>query len=83
MCNGYIVGEEAYEVSEPPLDSRIVKLKASQADVFVNVTSAKFTAQALKKAAELNWKPLQIVPTAGASVGAVLRPVAALPVNTP
>jgi branched-chain amino acid transport system substrate-binding protein len=71
----HIVGEEAYEVSEPTLDSRIVKLKASQADVFVNITSAKFTAQALKKAAELNWKPLQIVTTAGASVGAVLRPV--------
>lgn len=69
-----IVAEEAYEVSEPTLDSRVVKLKASGADVFLNISSAKFTAQVIKKTGELGWKPLQIVPTPSASVATVLQP---------
>src|SRR5215468_6730666 len=48
-----IVAEEAYEVSEPTIDSHIVKLKASGADVFMNITTPKFAAQAIKKNAEI------------------------------
>jgi len=69
-----IVAEESYEVSEPTLDSRVVKLKASGAGVFVNITSAKFAAQTIRKVGELGWKPVQIVTTVAASVSAVLQP---------
>src|SRR5438477_492718 len=48
-----IIIEESYEVSEPTIDSHIVKLKSSGADIFYNVTTPKFTAQAIKKMAEI------------------------------
>src|SRR4030088_2563434 len=50
-----IVMEESYEVSEPTIDSHIVKLKSTGADVFLNVTTPKFAAQAIKKNAEIGW----------------------------
>ena len=56
-----IVAEESYETSEPTIDGHIVKLKATGADVFVNITTPKFAAQAIKKIAEIDWKPLHIV----------------------
>ena len=52
-----IVMEESYEVSEPTIDSHIVKLKSTGADVFINITTPKFAAQAIKKNAEIGWKP--------------------------
>ena len=52
-----IVMEESYEVSEPTIDSHIVKLKSTGADVFMNITTPKFAAQAIKKNAEIGWKP--------------------------
>src|SRR4249919_3431054 len=51
-----IVIEESYEVSQPTIDSNIVKLKSLNADVFFNVTTPKFAAQAIKKNAEVGWK---------------------------
>jgi hypothetical protein len=51
-----IVIEESYEVSEPTIDSHIVKLKSTGADVFFNITTPKFAAQAIKKNAEIGWK---------------------------
>ncbi|HEX7962169.1 MAG TPA: ABC transporter substrate-binding protein [Terriglobales bacterium] len=69
-----IVAESSYEVSEPTIDSHIVKLKASGADVFVSFTTPKFAAQAIKKVAELQWKPTYIQSNVGASVGSVLKP---------
>ena len=69
-----IVAEEAYETSEPTIDNHIVKLKAAGADTFVSVTSPKFAAQAIKKAAEIAWTPLQIVANVSASVGGVMQP---------
>src|SRR6202041_3211989 len=53
-----IVAEESYETSEPAVDDHIVKLRASGADVFVSITTPKFAAQAIKKLAEIEWKPL-------------------------
>src|SRR5258708_6250062 len=53
--------EESYEVSEPTVDSSIAKIKSTDADVFIIFATPKFAAQAIKKAAELNWKPLQFV----------------------
>ncbi|MCP4620452.1 MAG: ABC transporter substrate-binding protein [Bradyrhizobium sp.] len=69
-----IVLEESYEVSEPTIDSHIVKLKASGADVFVNITTPKFAAQAIKKNAEIGWKPVHFLNNVSASVGAVMKP---------
>lgn len=72
--NSQVVAEEAYEVSEPTLDSRLLKLKASGADLLVNITSAKFAAQTIRKAGEIDWRPVHIVTTAAASVAGVLQP---------
>ena len=69
-----IVLEESYEVSEPTIDSHIVKLKASGADVFINIATPKFAAQAIKKNAEIGWKPAHFLNNVSASVGSVLKP---------
>jgi branched-chain amino acid transport system substrate-binding protein len=69
-----IVAEAPYETSDPTVDSQIVKLKAAGVDVFFNVATPKFAAQAIKKVAELGWKPVHILNNVSASVGAVLKP---------
>jgi branched-chain amino acid transport system substrate-binding protein len=69
-----IVAEQSYETSEPTIDSQVVKLKASGADVFISITTPKFAAQAIKRAAEFNWRPLQIVASVSSSVGGVMKP---------
>jgi branched-chain amino acid transport system substrate-binding protein len=69
-----IVLEESFEVSEPTIDSHIVKLKAAGADVFVNITTPKFAAQAIKKNAEIGWKPVHFLNNVSASVGSVMKP---------
>jgi branched-chain amino acid transport system substrate-binding protein len=69
-----IITEESYETTEPSIDSHIVKLKSTGADVFVSITTPKFAAQAIKKLAELEWRPTQIVANVSASVGSVLQP---------
>jgi branched-chain amino acid transport system substrate-binding protein len=69
-----IIAEDSYEVAEPTIDSHILKLKATGADTFVSITTPKFAAQAIKKVAELGWKPLYFQSNVGASVGSVLKP---------
>ncbi|WP_076857792.1 ABC transporter substrate-binding protein [Bradyrhizobium mercantei] len=69
-----IVTEDAYEVAEPTIDTHIVKMKSLNADVFVNIATPKFAAQAIKKAAEIGWKPLHILNSVGSSIGAVIQP---------
>jgi branched-chain amino acid transport system substrate-binding protein len=69
-----IVAEEGYETSDPSMESHIVKLKAAGVDVFINIAMPRFAAQAIKKIAELNWKPLQIVSNVATSVGGVMEP---------
>jgi branched-chain amino acid transport system substrate-binding protein len=69
-----IVAEESYETTEPSIDSHIVKLKSLGADVFFNVTTPKFAAQAIKKMAEIEWKPLHLLNNVSASVGSVMKP---------
>ncbi|MFQ3456352.1 ABC transporter substrate-binding protein [Bradyrhizobium sp. UFLA01-814] len=69
-----IVAEDSYEVTEPTIDSHIVRLKASGADVFFNITTPKFAAQAIKKNAELNWKPLHFLNNVSGSIGSVIKP---------
>ncbi|SDI29975.1 amino acid/amide ABC transporter substrate-binding protein, HAAT family [Bradyrhizobium sp. Rc2d] len=69
-----IVAEESYETSEPTIDNHIVKLKATGADIFVNITTPKFAAQAIKKNAEIGWKPTHFLNNVSASVGSVIKP---------
>ncbi|NEU95877.1 ABC transporter substrate-binding protein [Bradyrhizobium uaiense] len=69
-----IVTEDAYEVAEPTIDTHIVKMKSLNADVFVDIATPKFAAQAIKKAAEIGWKPLHILNSVGSSIGAVIQP---------
>jgi branched-chain amino acid transport system substrate-binding protein len=69
-----IVAEESYETTEPTVDNHIVKLKSTGADVFVDITTPKFAAQAIKKISEIEWKPLHILNNVGASVGSVIKP---------
>jgi branched-chain amino acid transport system substrate-binding protein len=69
-----IVAEESYETTEPTIDSHIVKLKASGADVFFNVATPKFAAQAIRKVAEVEWKPLHFLNNVSASIGSVIVP---------
>ena len=69
-----IVAEESYETSEPSMESHVAKLKAAGVDVFISITMPRFAAQAIKKIAELNWKPMQIVSNVSSSVGGVMLP---------
>jgi branched-chain amino acid transport system substrate-binding protein len=69
-----IVSEQPYETSDPTVDSQIINLKASGADVFFNVTTPKFAAQAIKKAHEIGWQPVHLLNNVSNSVGSVLKP---------
>src|ERR1700675_2961993 len=69
-----IVAEESFETSEPSVDNHIVKLKSTNADIFVNISTPKFAAQAIKKMAEIQWKPLHFLNNVSASVGSVIKP---------
>jgi branched-chain amino acid transport system substrate-binding protein len=69
-----IIAEESYETTEPTIDNHVVKLKSTGADVFMDITTPKFAAQAIKKVAEIGWKPLHILNNVGASVGSVIKP---------
>jgi branched-chain amino acid transport system substrate-binding protein len=69
-----IVAEVPYETTDPTIDSQMVSLKNSGADVFFNITTPKFAAQAIKKAAEIDWKPLHLLNNVSSSIGGVLKP---------
>ena len=69
-----IVKEVTYEVSDPTIDSQIVALRASGADTLFNMTTPKFSAQSIRKAAELGWKPLHYIVAVGSSIKTVLEP---------
>jgi branched-chain amino acid transport system substrate-binding protein len=69
-----IVAEESYETTEPTIDSHIVRLKAAGADVFFDASIPKFAAQAIKKNAEIEWKPLHFLNSVSSSIGATIKP---------
>ena len=69
-----IVAEESFETSEPSVDNHIVKLKSTGADIFINISTPKFAAQAIKKMAEIGWKPQHFLNNVSASVGSVIKP---------
>ena len=71
---GLIVKELSYEVTDPTIDSQIVNLKATGADVLMTITTPKFGAQAIRKVADLGWKPTHFIVSVASSVGGVLEP---------
>jgi branched-chain amino acid transport system substrate-binding protein len=73
-ASSMIVAELSYETSDATVDSQIVSLKSSGADVFFNVATPKFAAQAIRKAYDIGWKPLQLLNNVSASIATVLEP---------
>ena len=69
-----IIVEATYETTDPTVNSQVVDMKAKGVDVLVNTAIPKFAAQAIRKAAEIDWKPLHILSSIGNSVGATLKP---------
>ena len=69
-----IVATLSYETTDPTIDSQIIDMKAKGVDVFVNTAIPKFAAQAIRKAVEIEWKPLHILSGIGNSVAATLKP---------
>src|ERR1700726_4999391 len=69
-----IVAEASYEVSDPTIDSQILKLKAAGTDLFFSASTPKFAAQAIKKNFELDWHPVHILDINATSVGATMKP---------
>jgi branched-chain amino acid transport system substrate-binding protein len=69
-----VVSEQSYETTDPTIDSQILNLKSSGANVFFNVTIPKFAVQAIKKAHDIGWKPLHLLNSVSSSVGVVLKP---------
>ncbi len=69
-----VVMEQSYETSDPTVDSQVANLKNSGANVFFNVTTPKFAAQAIKKAADIGWKPVHLLNNVSSSINAVLKP---------
>jgi branched-chain amino acid transport system substrate-binding protein len=69
-----VVAEFPYETTDPTIDSQMISLKNSGADIFYDVTTPKFAAQAIKKAADIEWKALHLLNNVSNSVGGVLKP---------
>jgi len=69
-----IAVESAYETSSPTVDSQVVQIKGGNVDIFVNIATPKFAAQAIKKIGELDWHPAQFLTNVSASIGGVMKP---------
>src|SRR4030088_2440406 len=69
-----VVREVSYEVTDATVDSQIIDLASTKANVFLNISTPKFAVQAIRKAHDLGWKPTQFVDNPAASIGVVMRP---------
>src|ERR1700759_5387238 len=69
-----IVVESSYETASPTVDSQVVQIKNANPDIFINIATPKFAAQAIKKVGELGWHPIEFVTNVSASVGGVMKP---------
>ena len=74
QANKLIVIESSYEVTSPTVDSQVVQIKSSNPDIFVNISTPKFAAQAIKKLGELKWTPVHFLTNVSVSVGSVMKP---------
>lgn len=69
-----IVSFQTYEVTDPTIDSQMVSFKSSGADTFFNISTPKFAAQAIRKSAEIGWKPTHYLSSVSQSMNSVLKP---------
>lgn len=69
-----IVQVATYEVTDPTIDSQLIQIKNAGANVLFNVSTPKFAAQAIRKVAELEWKPAHYLNTSSDSISAVMKP---------
>jgi branched-chain amino acid transport system substrate-binding protein len=74
LANKLIVVETSYETSSPTVDSQVVQIKSANPDIFVNISTPKFAAQAIKKLGELKWTPIHFLTNVSVSVGSVMKP---------
>ena len=72
-----IVAQSTYEVTDPTIDSQLIRLMASGADTFFNITTPKFAAQAIRKAFEIGWRPQQYLNSVSNAVASVMLPAGA------
>jgi len=69
-----ILVEASYETTAPTVDSQIVQIRGANPDIFINVSTPKFAAQAIRKIAELSWHPVHFISNVSVSVGSVMKP---------
>ena len=69
-----VVKHVTFEITDPTVDSQVIQLKDSGANVFFNISTPKAAAQAMRKAADIGWKPAQYLNNVSASVGSVMKP---------
>ena len=69
-----LVSEASYDVTDPTVDSQVVRLKAAGVDVFINMAAQRFATQVIRKTAELGWKPVHLIGVGSSSIDAVLVP---------
>ncbi|WP_422274031.1 ABC transporter substrate-binding protein [Bradyrhizobium sp.] len=69
-----IVIETSYETSTPTVDSQVVQIRGANPDIFVNIATPKFAAQAIRKLAELKWTPIHFLTNVSGSIGGVMKP---------
>ena len=69
-----LAAEAPYDVTDPTIDTQVVRLKAAGVDVLIDMAAPKFAAQAIRKAAELGWQPLHLLGVGSSSIDAVLVP---------
>ena len=69
-----IAVETSYETAAPTVDSQVVQIKGANVDIFVNISTPKFAAQAIKKIGELDWHPVQFLTNVSGSIGGVMKP---------
>ena len=74
QANKLIVIEASYETSAPTVDSQVVQIKTANPDIFINVATPKFAAQAIKKVGELAWRPVHFLTNVSVSVSGVMKP---------
>jgi ABC-type branched-subunit amino acid transport system substrate-binding protein len=74
QANKLIVVEASYETTSPTVDSQVVQIKGANPDIFLNISTPKFAAQAIKKIGELAWHPVHFLTNVSVSVGSVMAP---------
>ena len=71
---GRIIKQVSYEATDPTVNSQIIQLKDSGANVFLNISAPRAAAQGIRKAADIGWKPVHYLTNVSASVAAVMKP---------